>query len=590
MKQTFPIRIAGVFGFILTLTCLFFFLKRVDVSLIYYWQQSIPLPIGESLRYPGGISDHLGDWFIEFMTLPFGGSIAVALLVSIVFFSLQLLFRRAKSNLLFHPLVLAALIPFIMLFAYYRLPAGLTMGIATGIFVGAVQSLYSPGNLVVRTLYHFLTGIVVYMVTGAAGLAVLFQAILVQTLLEQRTRALVSALPLLAIPLLYLPFNVAYTLKIAYLGSFLVSRYDILPTIFYFSLSSPLLLLILITVLNKLISRLSVKWHFPLSGIGIILVLAVLAYSSRASINDDERDIYRILQASFERDWQKVLELTNKHFYSNQLVQYEINRALFQTGSLLDNLYYYPQQFGEKGLFLESNSSSHVAIHMIDFYYDLGFVNETRHWATEAQMVLMRHPVVLKNLVISYIALDNDKAAEKYLRILARSRLYRDWCGTILGMIENKSAGDLEAVKYFRLNNPVHDFFAETSNPTRKLLNFYTNNQNNKMAFEFLIASYLMQHKIGSVIYHIGDFKRFGYEGLPRAVEEAALIYMSSKEADAALLADYSVSVKTLEEFREFGTLMANATSKVQQMEKTAKYRNTYWFYLMFTSPNATKN
>ena len=113
MKQTFPIRIAGVFGFILTLTCLFFFLKRVDVSLIYYWQQSIPLPIGESLRYPGGISDHLGDWFIEFMTLPFGGSIAVALLVSIVFFSLQLLFRRAKSNLLFHPLVLAALIPFI---------------------------------------------------------------------------------------------------------------------------------------------------------------------------------------------------------------------------------------------------------------------------------------------------------------------------------------------------------------------------------------------------------------------------------------------------------------------------------------------
>jgi hypothetical protein len=590
MKQTTPTRIAGVFGFILTLTYLYFFLKRVDVSMIYYWLESISLPIAESLHYPGGISDHLGDWFVEFMTRPFSGYMAVAVVVSIVFFSLLLIFRRAKNNSLYLPLVLAALIPFILLFAYYRLPAGLTMSIAMGIFIGAVQSLISPRNLVVRSVYHFIASIVVYLIAGTAGLAVLVQAILIQTVLEKRILALVTILPLLAIPLLYLPFNVAYTMRIAYLGSFLVSKYNMVPTILYFSLTSPLLLLILHTGLNKLMSRLSMRWYFPLSGIGIILVLTILVYSSRASINEDERNIYRILQASFERDWEKVLELTNEHFYPNQLVQYEINRALSQTGSLLDRLFYYPQQFGEKGLFLEGNSSSRVAILMIDFYFDMGFANETRHWATEAQMVLMRHPVVLKNLVISYIALGNDKAAEKYLRILSRSRLYRGWCGEILGMIENHTTGDLEAIKYFHINNPEHDFLAETGNPTRKLLNFYYNNPDNKMAFEYLIASYLLQHKIGSVIYHLVDFKRFGYEKLPRTVEEAALIYMSSKESDATLLADYSVSVKTLEEFREFGNLLANTSSKVQRMEKTAKYRNTYWYYIMFTSPNATKN
>jgi hypothetical protein len=590
MKQATPTRIAGVSGFILILTYLFFFLKRVDVSLIYYWQQSISLSFGESMKYPGGISDHLGDWFIEFLTRPFTGYLAVAVMVTIVFISLLVIFRRANDNPLYLPLVLAALVPFILLFAYYRLPVGLTMGIATGLFIGAVQSLYSPRNLVIRSIYHFITGIVIYLVAGAAGFAVLLQAILVQTVLEKRTLALVSVLPLLAIPLLYLPFNVAYTLRVAYLGSFLVSKYDMIPTILYFSLSSPLLVLLFLSGLHKPLSQLARRWQFILSGIGTILVLVVLVHSSKTSINEDERNIYQILQASFEKDWDKVLELTNKIYYPNQLVQYEINRALYHTGSLLDHLFYYPQQFGEKGLFLEGNSSSQVAIHMIDFYYDLGFANETRHWATEAQMVLMRHPVVLKNLVISYIALGNDKAAEKYLRILSRSRLYREWCKEIQGMIENNTADDLEAIKFFHLNNPEHDFFAETGDPTRKLLNFYYNNLNNKMAFEYLIASYLLQHKIGTVISHISEFKKFGYERLPKTVEEAALIYMSSKEANPALLADYSVGVKTLEEFREFGSLMANTSSKVQRMEKTAKYRNTYWFYIMFTSPNATKN
>jgi len=128
---------------------------------------------------------------------------------------------------------------------------------------------------------------------------------------------------------------------------------------------------------------------------------------------------------------------------------------------------------------LEGNISCPGAIHIRDFNMDLGFANETRHWATEAQMGFMRHPIVLQNLVISYIAMGKNDAAQKYLRVLSGSRLHREWCDQINKMIEN---------------NTIHEdnFFCSTTDPTRKLLDFYNCNPDNKMAFECLIASYLL--------------------------------------------------------------------------------------------------
>jgi hypothetical protein len=589
MKHHSAIKIAGYSGFILILVYLFWFLRKVDLSLIYFWQQTIPLSFVDYLHTPGGISGFLGDSFLEILTKPLPGSIASALLVAVVFFSLHVIFRRVKESPLFFILLLAALVPFMMLFAHYRLPAGLIMSLVTGFLLAAIHSLWSPRNLAAGSAYNFISAIVVYMVAGAAGLCVLLQTVVIRAVQSKRYVELITVIPLLAVPLLYMLFNVSYTAKYAFLGSFLISKYDELPLILYFSLFSPLLILLLYILLDQVLSRFDLKKPFLLSGTGIMLILAVLFFSTQAGINGDERDMLRIYQAGFQREWDKVIRLARGRPYLNQLVQYEANKALYHTGRLLDDLFTFPQQYAENALFLEGNASSRIAIHMIGFYYDMGFANEARHWANEAYIGLMRHPVVLRNLVMTYLAIGNNAVALKYLRVLSGSRLYREWCERVQGMIEHNTMRDDPEIRFFIRNNPETDFFAGTSDPTGKLKAFYLNNPDNQMAFEFLIASYLLQHRLGDVASHLPTFRKFGYARLPGAVEEAMLIYLARTGERALPLAGYRVSQKTWEEFQDFSRLVASTSNREEQMARVSKYGTTYWYYILFTSPYASK-
>ena len=589
MKQTSAIRITGYTGLILTLSYLFWFLQTVDISLIYYWQQTVPIPFSESLNYPGALSDLLGERWLELLALPFMGSVSVALLVVFVFISLYIIFRRIKVNPFYFTLLLAALIPFILLFAYYRLPAGLIMSLNAGFLLAAIHKIYSPRNLLARSVYIFISGIIVYLVAGTVGLLVLLQVIIIQVVLSKKYLELISVLPMLIIPVLYLPFNLSFTVKYAYLGSFLISKYYEIPLILYFSLFTPLLLLLVFKGLNYILSPFALKRTFLLSGTGIIVVIIVFIFSSMTSINKQDRIYFKVLQASSKKDWEEVIRLTSEQLYINGLIQVEINRALYQTGQLLDKLFLYPQQFGEKGIFLDDYTSSFGAIHMSEFYYDLGFANEARHWATEAQVSFMRHPIVLKHLVMTYIAIGINEAALKYLHVLSGSRLYEEWCNDVHEMIENNTACDDLAIQSFIVNNPETDFFAQTKNPTQKLRTFYSSNLNNNMAFEFLVASYLLQHKVGNVMNQLPGFRRFGYEKLPRVVEEAMLIYLARTRADNPPLAGYSISQSTIEEFQDFSRLVASTEDRAERKNKAAKYRNTYWYYVFFTSPYASK-
>jgi hypothetical protein len=575
---------------ILVLIYMFRFLQQVDISLIYCWQQTIPLPFTSYLHYPGGISDLLAARLLELLALPYWGSIVVALLVVIVFFSLLLIFRRMKDNPLYFTALLLALVPYMILFAHYRLPAGVITGLTAGFLLAALQSLYSPGRSVSRSGYYFIAGVVVYFVAGAPGLIILVQVALIEIVLQKRTLELASVLlPLLIIPLCFMAlFDAVYTLKYAYLGAFIIQGYE-LPGIFYITLCSPLLILLVCYGISSLFSRFVVKNPALVSGTGIIMALVVLFFSLKAGINENERIILSVAKASFDEDWEKVLQLTEGRHVGNRVVQFEINRALYHTGRLLDDMFHYPQEFGEEGLFLEYNYASSVAIHMSKFYSDLGFVTEARHWANEAHIGFMRHPLVLQQLVKTYIAMGNQVIALKYLRILSGSRLYRDWCGRTLKMIEDGKALEDPEIQFYIANNPEIDYFASTKYPTEKLLAFYHCNRDNRMAFEYLIASYLLQHELGKVVNRLQGFRDLDYKKLPDAVEEAMLIYVTKTKEENPKLADFAVNVRKLEEFRDFSRKVLDGKTKREGMEKASEYRNTYWYYVLFTSPHTSQ-
>lgn len=589
MKKVTPINFAGFFGITMVVLYLFIYLKKVDISLIYSWQQSIPLSFEESLKIPGGLSSLLADLILESTTIPVLGSIFVALLLLGVFFSLKHIFRNDILQPFLPALLIAALIPFVLSLAHYRFPFELFTSLVMGLIIGMLYDYCKPGKLWQKLLCSFISAIILYMIAGVIGLIVLLQVMVIQALSSKRYADLFSILSVLLIPLLYLPFNLVLSVKQALLGSFIISNYDEIPKIFYFSLSSPILLFLGITLLNYSPFKSKTKFSLLIASGSVIISLTALVYTSLKKLDESDKNAYLIVQASFDKDWSRVLDLTREASSFNNLVQFEINRALYGSGILLDELYSYPQAFGETGLFLDGFSSSQIAIHTADFYYDLGFANETRHWATEAQMILVRHPIVLKQLVMSYIGIGQEESALKYLRVLSESRLYRPWTEYIFSLLERDEAGEDTDIRRFRENNPANDFFAGTKNPVQKIRLFYGGNRNNNMAFEYLIAGHLMKHNIGSVVFLLSEFKKQGYEKYPRAVEEALMIYMLRTGGNNTSQLDFSISKETVDRFTDFNTLMSKAESKSDRMMQVSKYRNTYWYYILFSSPYVTK-
>jgi len=589
MKKLTPISFTGYLGLLLTLIYLFFYLKKVDITLIYFWQQSVPLSFGDSFRIPGGVSKLLADLFLELLHEPVRGSLTIVLLAGILLFSFYQIFKEFRSHPFFYPLLAAALIPYVLQFTHYRLPAGLILSVSTGIVLGMLINLRSSTGLAVSLLINFLAAISIYWIAGVPGLLVFFQLIIIRALLSKRYAEALAIVPVVLLPLVYLLFSHAITIKQAYIGPFLVSVTSEIVTEFFATLASPLLLLLILSILSYVLPERSPNVSLVYTAGGTGLILAALILASQASFEESEKDAYGILKASSQGEWEKVIRLTEQQTSVNKLLQFEANRALYHSGILLEKMFSYPQTFGERGLFLDGIFSSHVAIHTAAFYYDLKFANEARHWATEAQMLLVRHPMVLKQLVMSCVAIGHHQTALKYLEVLSGSRIHRDWCDRIQTMLHNNTEGEHPDINSFRFNNPAIDFFAGVNDPVVKLRNFYLNNRSNHMAFEFLVAGYLLQHNIEAVISLLPEFKIHGYKQLPQAVKEALMIYLAKTERSIPELADYPMDQGTKAKFTDFSLLMGQGKSRAELMTAASKYRNTFWYYIVLSSPYATK-
>ncbi len=264
-------------GLLIWVAWLIFYLRQVDISLIYYWQQTVPLILVESLEYPGAFSKLLATRFNEWLTMPFWGTMAIITVFSLTYLLLRRIFKRYGENPLFQPLLLASIIPFVLMLASYRLPMELSFALFTGLMIAGLFTLYSPGKLYLRMVYIFTTGIFTYLLAGPVGLMVFLQVCIIQSMQHRKYTQLIAALPLLLlIPFTYLLYHPAITIKQAYLGSFIISKYDEIPATYFISLSIPLVLLILFQGSGRLFSKAGEKRMLWLEGIGLSLVTGAI--------------------------------------------------------------------------------------------------------------------------------------------------------------------------------------------------------------------------------------------------------------------------------------------------------------------------
>ena len=109
-------------------------------------------------------------------------------------------------------------------------------------------------------------------------------------------------------------------------------------------------------------------------------------------------------------------------------------------------------------------------------------------------------------------------------------------------------------------------------------------NPHNKMAFEYLMACYLLTGRVDKIVENMGRLPDLGYQAIPTLYEEAILIHYGSRE-QAVDLDKFNVSPETLHRYEAFAQIrntMGPQNSQAVLSRLIRDFGTSYFFYYCF--------
>jgi hypothetical protein len=192
------------------------------------------------------------------------------------------------------------------------------------------------------------------------------------------------------------------------------------------------------------------------------------------------------------------------------------------------------------------------------------------------------NPRSLKRLIITSLINGHYKLAEKYLNILGQAPFYGKWVKKYESYIGDphllQKDPEILGKRELLINN---DFISNAHD--LNLDDLLKNYPENKMAFEYYLASLLLYKDLDTFSETIVRIKDFGYTKLPRYFEEALLFY-NFYERKNIIPEGFSINPATIERFNDYATTYTKFRSDrpVAANQLRRKHEKTYWYYLQF--------
>ena len=233
-----------------------------------------------------------------------------------------------------------------------------------------------------------------------------------------------------------------------------------------------------------------------------------------------------------------------------------LHRALYHTRRLGEEAFSYTNQIGWEvlpalGGGLDScRPQSRTML-------ELGLVSEAEHLAHEALESEGERPELLRLLAEVNLLKERPRAAQVFLRVLNQVPFQQSearlWLSNLEGDPQCLANVELAAVRPLLLTNDL----AHQAFPAEGLLvQLLRCNPTNRMAFEYLMAHYLMKLELDKVVDRLWQLEAFKYQGIPRHYEEALLLYEQARGSHLEL-AGRKVRPETMERFRRFTDAMS---------------------------------
>jgi tetratricopeptide (TPR) repeat protein len=298
------------------------------------------------------------------------------------------------------------------------------------------------------------------------------------------------------------------------------------------------------------------------------------------------RAFARIEYYAGRKEFDKVLAVAAPLPALNPASEVRLRLALCHAGRLSQDLFAYANQRTWQllpGLGLGIGACRAQC----DTLLELGQVNEAEHLAHEALEIEGNRPDLLRLLAQINILKNRPQAARVFLNLLAQAPFQRAWAAARLRDLENDPRlPDDKALALIRSRMVTTDLPHDQMPAESFFQQLLQANPRNQMAFEYLLAQYLVTRDLDHLVQQLGRLDDFGYRAIPRHLEEAVLLCQRLKGIPVDLHGR-QIRPETLQRFGEFTQALNRARHNPDDRPALARdFGDTFWFYF-YTRPTA---
>jgi Family of unknown function (DUF6057) len=310
------------------------------------------------------------------------------------------------------------------------------------------------------------------------------------------------------------------------------------------------------------------------SVLAVIVLMVVSPLIALGTLDREARSLLRVNYFARLGMWPEVLGELAEHpprEYAPGLL-YDINRALFETGQLGDRMFSFPQ-YPDFLLQVGPDAIPHRGCH--ETLLALGCINEVERTAQGALEVTGERPYILRELAIVNIVKERPNAATVFLNVLSRDMVHGQWARDYLDLLAQDAGLSYDPQVVHLRTLMVRDDKILTSNEEMLMALLMHNNQN-RMAFEYLMAYYLLTGQLDKIAQNISALEHFGYERIPEHYAEALLLE-SQMTGQPLQLFGWTIEADVQSRFRKFVTLTSGPVSDPDAVAAVAA--GTYYDY-----------
>jgi hypothetical protein len=329
----------------------------------------------------------------------------------------------------------------------------------------------------------------------------------------------------------------------------------------------------------------SPKLKLALESVLLLVIAGSIVFLSR---NENHRARFKVDYYAYHKMWPELLT-TAQQYPKYPFIAHAVNRALFHVGRLGYDMFSWPQH--PDHLFLSDQKYKWMYWQIFDVFLDIGVINVAENALTECLEGLGDRPMVLQRLALINMVKDNLGSARIYLGKLSKSLFHAKWANKYLELLQTDP--DLSTDKYIqhlRSSYLDKDCLTHELLMEKTLLGLLEMNRQNRMAFEYLMARYMLNRQLSKLVQNLERLQDFDYRQLPTHYEEAILIYISGTKKPINLKG-FQPNPNKRQQFKNFLGILSRYDGDKQAASKelVKKFRNTYFYYYVYPPPDLNK-